>query len=151
MGIEDHNKDVVRRLIQECVNLHRADLLDRYVGDGVRIHPGTPGTAPDTDGIDQLRDAFHRFRGTFPDLYIEAHEIIAERDIVAARWTATGTHSGPLADIPPTGTTVRWGGMDFYRMADGKVVEWWRNDDAIWLLHQVGRNLLASGESPLCD
>jgi hypothetical protein len=32
-----------------------------------------------------------------------------------------------------------------YRFADGKIVEWWRNDDFVWLLHQLGRDLLPAG------
>ena len=58
------NKDVVRRLVEECVNRHRADLLEQYVRADLRIHPGTPGTAPDTVGLDALRTAFEQFRVT---------------------------------------------------------------------------------------
>ena len=141
MGIEE-NKDVVRGFVKECINPDRPDLLDRYVGDDIRAHPGTPGTAPDTEGIGGLRDAVHAVRGTFPDLHIEVEQLIGEGDLVAARWTATGTHSGPLAGIPPTGANVRWSGTDVYRLADGKIVEWWRNDDFVGLLHQVGYDVV---------
>lgn len=61
---------------------------------------------------------------------------------MAVRWTATGTHRDELAGIAATGNTVSWGGTDIYRLADGKVVEWWRNDDFVWLLHQLGRDVL---------
>lgn len=141
MGIEQ-NKDVVLRLIDECVNTHRAELLADYVDPGVRVHPGTPGTAPDTEGLDGLRAAFQRFRTTFPDLHITAEQMLAEDDLVAARWTATGTHSGELAGIAATGTAVRWSGTDLYRFRDGRIVEWWRNDDFVELLRQVGHNPL---------
>jgi predicted ester cyclase len=144
MGIEE-NKDVVRRMVDECVNQFRPDLLDQLVHPDLRIHPGTPGTAPDTEGIDGLQAAMERFRATFPDLHIAVAETVAEGEIVAARWTATGTHSGELAGIAPTGTVVSWGGTDVYRFADGKIVEWWRNDDVVWLLHQLGRDLLPAG------
>ena len=136
------NKDVVRRLVDECVNTHRAELLADYVDPGLRMHPGTPGTAPDTEGLDGLRESFGRFRITFPDLHVTLEEMIAEGDLVAARWTATGTHSGDLAGIPATGKAVRWSGTDVYRLAGGKIVEWWRNDDSVWLLHQLGRDLV---------
>jgi predicted ester cyclase len=140
MGIEQ-NKDVVRRLIDECVNTHRPELLGNYVDPELRVHPGTPGTAPDTEGLDGLREAFQRFRATFPDLHITPEQMIAEGDLVAARWTATGTHSGDLAGITATGTPVRWSGTDMYRLVDGRIVEWWRNDDFVGLLHQLGRDL----------
>src|SRR3954447_17100154 len=144
MGIEE-NKDTVRRMVSECVNTHRAELLEEFVHPGLRVHPGTPGTAPDSEGLDGLRTAFERFRTTFPDLHVAPEEVVAEGDLVAAQWTATGTHSGELAGIAPTGAAVRWSGTDMYRFADGKIVEWWRNDDFVWLLHQLGRDLLPAG------
>jgi predicted ester cyclase len=140
MGIQE-NKDVVRGLVEECINPYRPDLLERFVGDGIRAHPGTPGTAPDTEGLDQLREAVHRIRGVFPDLHIELEQLVAEDDVVAARWTATGTHSADLAGIASTGKVVSWAGTDVYRLAEGRIVEWWRNDDFVWLLHQLGRDL----------
>ena len=141
MGIEE-NKDVVRRLIEDCVNTHRSELLERFVAADVRVHPGTPGTAPDTEGLDALQEAFAGFRRTFPDLRIAPDQFVAEHDLVALRWTASGTHSGPLAGIEPTGRHVTWGGTDTYRLVDGKVAEWWRNDDTVWLLHLLGRDLV---------
>jgi steroid delta-isomerase-like uncharacterized protein len=137
MGIET-NKDVVRRMVEECVNTHREELLGEFVAIDVRVHPGTPGTAPDTEGMDTLRTAFRGFRVTFPDLRITLEQLVAEADLVAARWTATGTHSAELAGIPATGTAVRWGGTDLYRLADGRIAEWWRNDDFVELLRQLG-------------
>jgi predicted ester cyclase len=140
MGIEE-NRTVVCGLVAECINPYRPDLLERFVDEGIRVHPGTPGSAPDTEGLAQLRDAVHRIRDAFPDLRIELEQLVAEGDVVAARWTATGTHSGELVGIAPTGRAVRWAGTDVYRLAGGRVVEWWRNDDFVWLLHQVGRDL----------
>jgi predicted ester cyclase len=147
MGIEE-NKDVVRRLVSDCINPYRPDLLERFVGEGIRVHPGTPGSGPDTEGIDQLRESVDRIRSTFPDLHIEFDQLIGEGDLVAARWTATGTHSGRLADVPATGAAVRWGGTDVYRLTEGRVVEWWRTDDFVWLLRQVGRDLTPDPNRP---
>jgi len=141
----EQNKDVVRRLVDECINTFRPDLLDRYVSDDLRVHPGTPGAGPDTEGIAGLADAMHRFREALPDLHVALEEMLGEGELVAARWTATGTHSGPLAGIAATGTAVRWCGTDVYRLVDGTIVEWWRNDDFVWLLHQLGRDVLPTG------
>ena len=54
MGIQD-STDVVRRLVDECVDRDQPDLLDSCTALDVRVHPGTPGSAPDTEGIDELR------------------------------------------------------------------------------------------------
>jgi predicted ester cyclase len=137
MGIET-NKDVVRRMVDECVNEHREELLGQFVAVDVRVHPGTPGAAPDAEGMDALRTAFRGFRVTFPDLRITLEQMVAEGDLDATRWTATGTHSAELAGIPATGRPVRWGGTDLYRLAGGLIAEWWRNDDVTELLRQLG-------------
>ena len=147
MGIEE-NKDVVGRLVAECVNPYHPDLLERFVADDVRVHPGTPGSGPDTEGVAELRQSVHRFREAFPDLHIEVEQLIGEGDLVCARWTATGTHSGPLAGVPATGTAARWSGTDLYRLSEGRIVEWWRNDDFVWLLHQLGRDPTPDATGP---
>lgn len=147
MGIAQ-NRDAVRRFLAECVNTDRAELLADYVDADLRAHPGTPGATPDTVGLDGLREAFLRFRVAFPDLHITPEEMVAEGDLVAVRWTATGTHSGDLAGIPATGTAVRWAGTDMYRLTDSRIVEWWRNDDSGWLFQQLGLDVPGDAAGP---
>jgi steroid delta-isomerase-like uncharacterized protein len=130
-------EDVVRRLIEECVNVHRAERMDAYVTPDVRVHAATPGATPDTAGIDELRTSFAGFRAVFPDLHITVEDVVAAGDRVALRWTAKGTHAGELAGIAGTGRQVRWGGIDVYRLDGGRIAEWWRNDDQAGLLAQL--------------
>jgi len=134
------NADVVRRLIGEAVNADRVDLLSRFVCPDVVVHPGTAGAAPATTGVGELTTSFRRFHSAFPDFYIVLDDVVAEGDRVAVRWTATGTHSAEFVGLPATGRAVRWGGIDLYRLVDGKVAEWWRNDDFVWLLQQLGKS-----------
>ena len=134
-----NNEKQVHYLVEESVNANRPDISADVVAPSVCIYPATPGAAPDTEGIEELQVAFGRFHDAFPDLHITLDDVIAAGDRVAARWTATGTHRGELAGIPATGRSVRWGGIDLYRLERGMVVEWWRNDDFVGLLHQLGR------------
>jgi steroid delta-isomerase-like uncharacterized protein len=137
------NEQPVRRLIEDSVNANRPGMLGLVVDRDVCIHPGTPGATPDTRGIEELEVAFGRFHDAFPDLHITVDDLIESADRVAVRWTATGTHRGVLAGIPATGRAVRWGGIDLYRLRDGMIVEWWRNDDVLGLLGQLGQDPLA--------
>jgi predicted ester cyclase len=141
MGIEE-NKDVVRRFVDECVNAHREDLLEQFVDDAVTMYPGTPDSAEATQGIEELRQAYRRFRILVPDLHVTHDLVVAEGPFVVARWTATGTHASELSGIPASGKELRWGGTDIYRMEDGKIVEWWRNDDFAGLLRRLSRRVL---------
>jgi predicted ester cyclase len=133
----DEHVDVVHRFIGTCVNAHRADLLDDHVRRDVRVHPATPGAAPDTVGVEELRAAFRGLRAVLGDLHVTVDDVVAAGDRVAVRWTATAVHTGELAGVPPTGRHVRWGGIDLYRFDDGRIAEWWRNDDQAGLLSQL--------------
>jgi steroid delta-isomerase-like uncharacterized protein len=141
MGTEE-NKDVVRRFIAECVNTHREDLLDQFVAADVTMYAATPDSAEATHGIDELRQAYRRFRILVPDMQVTHDLLVAEGPYVVARWTTTGTHTSELSGVPASGKEIRWGGTDTYRIEDGRIVEWWRNDDFAGMLRRLSRRVL---------
>ena len=64
---------------------------------------------------------------------------LAEGDKVVVRWTFTGTHHGPLADIPATGKRVSVvNGIGIHRLEGGKVVEGHFTWNKYALLQQIG-------------
>ena len=78
-------------------------------------------------------------RTAFPDLRYALEDVIAEGDLVAARYSWRGTHKGEaFLGIPPSGKTILVRGMDFYRLRDGKIVEHWDNVDELGMLSQLG-------------
>lgn len=101
-----------------------------YVGHGL-----VPG---ETLGREGLRGFHMGMAAAFPDLQVEIHEVIAEGNAVAARWTATGTHEGELFDLPASGNEVTFGGQSFFRVANGKIAESWTQVDLFGLLDQIG-------------
>jgi predicted ester cyclase len=72
-------------------------------------------------------------RQAIPDLKITAEDAVESGDKVVVRWRAEGTHTGELANIPPSGAKVSFTGINIYRFAGGKVVESWGQYDAISL------------------
>jgi ketosteroid isomerase-like protein len=75
--------------------------------------------------------------GAFPDLRTDIEDLIAERDRVVARLSLRGTHQGEFRGIAPTGRAVHFTAIRVYRIADGKIVESWANQDALGLLNQL--------------
>ncbi len=59
----------------------------------------------------------------FPDIRLTVDGIVAEGQEAAVRWTVSGTHDGPFAGISATGRQVRFSGMTWMKVKDGKVIE----------------------------
>ncbi len=57
---------------------------------------------------------------------------------MVARWTATGTHTGPWETIEPTGNTVTWTGNTIYRIECGKIAEEWAQVDGLAFYEALG-------------
>lgn len=74
----------------------------------------------------------------FPDLQLIVEDQIVSGDKVATRWTAVGTHTGPLGDSPPTGNRAKFEGLILDRVVGEKVVERWEQWDQMGMLQQLG-------------
>jgi steroid delta-isomerase-like uncharacterized protein len=134
--MSEQNKAVVRRLIGEVWNGGHLDLIDELVAEDHVDHD--PASAAGPGGREGVRGFVESYRTAFPDTHIELGELIAEGDLVAAPWTATGTHNGELMGIPASGKSVTITGIGVDRVVDGKVVESWSNWDSLGLMTQIG-------------
>jgi steroid delta-isomerase-like uncharacterized protein len=134
MGAKQVVAEYLRRAIGEGDPGAYDELCDR---DIVFTSPYSPQPL---QGLEAYRGTFLQMKRAFPDLRIEEHESIAEGDLVAARWTASGTHTGPaFAGLPEaSGRRFEITGMSFYRVRDGRIVEGWVNDDTLTMAVQLG-------------
>lgn len=57
----------------------------------------------------------------FPDVEVLVDGIIVEDNEAVVRWTAIGTHQGPFAGVEPSGRRVKFSGMTWQQMEDGKI------------------------------
>ena len=89
-------------------------------------------------GRDAGKRRYRQFREAFPDIEATLHEVVAQDDKVAARYTLAGTHRGPFAGVPATGKRVTLSGIGIYRLADGKIAEFWGCADFVGFLQQLG-------------
>jgi predicted ester cyclase len=127
------NETVVRRFFEELWNAGDLAIVDdivaphhvHHIGDDVRHGP---------EGVRRM--AAH-LRAAFPDLHFALEDVLSDADLVAVRWTATGTQTGPFLDLEPTGRHARWTGMDMVRLHDGQLVELWANADGAALWEQL--------------
>ena len=130
----EENKKIVQRY-QNIYNSNQLDALDEVVSKDLltpKIMPGIP------TGIEGAKAAHRIMLAGFPDYQTIIDDIFAEGDKVAVRITMSGTHTGSFMGIPPTGKRVSFTGIYIARIADGKIVEHWGEEDGVSLLQQLG-------------
>jgi steroid delta-isomerase-like uncharacterized protein len=140
------NKRLVEQFYDEVwargnVDFAEEVFADDYVRNDLRPTQAAPGAA----GQAQIAEAF---REAFPDLQWRVDLLVAEGDLVAARWTASGTHTGTWGGRAPTGRRAEFSGVNIFRFgAAGKVVEIWNHRDDLGLQEQLGAAVYAGAPS----
>jgi len=128
------NKTLVRRWFEEVWNQGRAAAIDELTAPNCTVH----GLAPDPVDVAGFRAFYALYRETFPDVHVRVDEIVSEGDLVACRWTVTATHRGNGLGFAATNRPVRFTGMLFARVVNGKLAEGWNNFDQLGMMQQLG-------------
>ncbi|MER3404022.1 MAG: hypothetical protein C4289_01615 [Chloroflexota bacterium] len=118
---------LVHRYFEQVVNrVDRAAAEQLVAPDLVFTNPYTPAPTRDHESFLDMLSAVH---AALPDFKLVDHATIAQGDLVASRWTVYGTHLGQLGPFAPTGQRLEISGLSMYRIAGGKIVEGWVQDD----------------------
>ena len=140
----EKNKAIVMRLDEEVWKKRNWDVADEIVASDYVRH--MPGAAEDLHGREALKQFITDVYTAWPDLDFTAEVMIAEGDMVAERYTHTGTHTGTAWGIPPSGNKMNWIAHHIHRIADGKVVEQWPLSDDLTIFQQMGMKLVPAEE-----
>ncbi len=136
---EQANRDLIVRHFEEIFNRGNLDFVDEAYTDDAVIHDAiVPGVPSGPKGV---RQYLRTYAGPVPDIHFEVTELIADGDMLAAHWTASGTHKGALLSLPPTGKHMEAEGVSIYRMEEGRIAEAWNYWDVIAMLRSVGLEL----------
>ena len=138
----EENKAVSRRVAEEVFNGGNMDLVDElYAPDYVLHDPSLP---EDLHGPEGIKRYASMTLGAFPDIRVAVEDQVAEGDKVVSRWTATGTHTGDLIGLPPTGRRVEISGVTINHFSGGKIAAGWYQSDDLGMMQQLG--VVPSGE-----
>ena len=132
--MSSENKALVQRWFDEVWTEGRVASIDALMAPSCMVH-GLGEDMPSPNGFKVFHAAY---RNAFPDVKIGIDHMVAEGDIVAARWSGTGTHRGDGLGIPATHISVKFSGMTFARIQSGKLVEGWNVFDQLGMLQQLG-------------
>jgi steroid delta-isomerase-like uncharacterized protein len=130
---EDENKAVVRRFVEDVFERLQVDAVDELVADEFVSH-----TWPSTgDGKADLKAATERMASALSDIDFSIDDMIAERDRVAVRLTASATQTGEFMKMPPSGKRYSIGEIHIFRVSQGKISEHWHQLDAMGMMSQL--------------
>jgi steroid delta-isomerase-like uncharacterized protein len=139
----------VKRFYEEVWVRGNVDFAEEvFARDYVRHDPRATQAAPGPAGQAQIARAF---REAFPDLQWRIDLLLAEDDLVAARWTMSGTHGGRWGSVETTGRPAEISGVNIFRFGEGgKVIEIWNHRDDLGLAEQLGAAVFA-GAPPAAE
>lgn len=129
-----NDEAVVRRFYEQMNNERKNDLAaDLFTADHQFHDPQVPcGVGP--AAVAEVVSAYQE--------NVEGHwqieEIFSAGDRVVVRWTGSGTHTGEINGIPPTGKKIKVDAISIHQMRDGKIAETWEVWDTLGFLQQLG-------------
>jgi len=132
----DKNSTLTYRWMQEVWNEGREDAIDEMMDANAEIH-----------GIDDIKERgtvafkqfFRNFRSQFPQLHVEIEDVLAQDDCETARCVVDATTA--------SGQKVRFSGMTFVKIHQGKILEGWNNFDFMTMYNQLGYQMAAPVEA----
>jgi steroid delta-isomerase-like uncharacterized protein len=133
MSEQDHVK--LAKAALAAINAHDIDAFlknidDKYVGESETL-----GKVHGRDGARQMMTTMFQ---AFPDLHIEAEQIIASGNFVISRAVVAGTHKGAFAGVPATNKKVTWHSCNVVEVKNGKAISSRLYADNVSLMRQLG-------------
>jgi serine phosphatase RsbU (regulator of sigma subunit)/predicted ester cyclase len=132
MSVEENNKALVRRFVEEVLNGGNLDAIDELMAPDYLDH-GTP--TGKYAGREGHKRSIAKQLAASSDLRFHIEEQIAEGDKVVSWVIGSGTHDRErFMGLAPTGTRVTIENIIISRVVEGKIVEDWGVRDAshVW-------------------
>ena len=118
----------------DILNRHdAASLAQLYTAETVERFPDKT-----CHGGDEIVAYFEDVFAAVPDWNIEIVGLAEQGEDVFVQWHMTGTHSGPLLGVAPTGKALAIDGIDHFVVRDGKIVSNFVVVDQLQYARQIG-------------
>lgn len=140
------SKALVRRYIEDVLAGGRLDLLEDLVAADYADR--TPGADAEGAGPEVVRRAQERLREQFRDVRYTIDQLVAEGDLVVARYTVQAVHQPRKAGDAATPRDISITGMTLFRVEGGRIRESWTINDQLEMFHQLGFTLKPPASQP---
>lgn len=133
----EKNKAVVQRFNHEVIEQGNAASFRELLDEHFVNHSAPTGA---DNGPGGMWNTFQNvLRPAFPDLKVTIQAQVAEGDLVTTRKTITGTQTGPLLGLAPTGRRVAIDVIDIVRVRQGRYVEHWGVNTLPTVMQQLAK------------
>lgn len=95
-------------------------------------------TAPMPVNFDGYRQVGYAYLAGIPDVTVEILDQFEEGEKVVTRVAWSGTQTGELNGIPPTGRSFRAEAIVIDRVVNGQIAERWDMSDMLTMMQQLG-------------
>ena len=134
MSIEEENKAVFHRVIDEIFNNRNMSVLSELISPNYVYH-GAFGEYKGHEGFREIVSAYHN---AFPDIHATIDEMVAEGNTVACRISIQGTFKREMMGMVPTGKQLNQVEGVFIHFEGGKEVEVFPFSDGMTFFQQLG-------------
>jgi ketosteroid isomerase-like protein len=130
--LEEQNKEIVRHYLEE-IDKGNIDIMDEIISDDCQIY--FPGSLEPLSCEEMKQQRVAPFHDKYENITHRIEDMIAEGDKVLAR---TVHIANSKVDKQKT---FMIGGLLLYRIRDGKIAEYWIQEDLLWSMKQLGMEL----------
>lgn len=131
---ENKNK---MKLFEKMINSADDKLADELIDANASFY--TPASPDPLYGGQGYLSVVHWMRKGFSDVQWQLDEMVAEGNIVAVKWTCSGTHDGEFLGTEPTGKRFSTSVMNFYYFNEqGKIINDVAAEGMIGILRGIG-------------
>ena len=125
---------LVQRIFDEIINRGDLDAADELMAENFVDH-GPMGTM---EGVGAFKEMVAMWRAAVPDVHCAVESYFEAGELAAWLVRVTGTHTGEMMGIPPTGKRIELVSPNIGRIRDGRAVEHWADQSMFQFLQQIG-------------
>jgi predicted ester cyclase len=127
-------EDLIRRIFDEIINAGNVDAADELMTEDFVDH----GPTGDLHGVEEFKQMVAMWRAAVPDVHCEVEGLFSDGEMAAWLVRTTGTHTGEMMGIPPSGNRIELVSPNIGRMRDGRAAEHWADQSMFQFLLQIG-------------
>jgi len=128
------SEQLVQRIFDEIINSGNLDAADELMTEDFVDH-GPMGTM---EGVGAFKEMVAMWRAAVPDVHCAVESYFEAGELAAWLVRVTGTHTGEMMGIPPTGKRIELVSPNIGRIRDGRAVEHWADQSMFQFLQQIG-------------